>query len=85
MLLDSERAQVPPRRPFQGEVRHDPADHAAELEPVARESGGDEHVLVVRMAVEDEVPVRAVGEHARRHPAGRTVRPGKASGHLVAV
>ena len=84
-MLQSEGAQVPPRRPFQREVRHDAADHPAELEAVAREPGSDEHVLVVRMAVEDEVPVRAVGEHARRHPAGRTVRPGEASGHLVAV
>ena len=52
------------------EVRHDPSDHAAELVAVAGEPGRDEHVVHGRVAVQDEVLVGDVGEHARHHAAG---------------
>jgi hypothetical protein len=46
------------------EVGHDLADDAAELEPVPRTRGDDEHLRRVGVPVDDEVLVGCVREHA---------------------
>ena len=55
------------------ELRDDLADHARELEPVARSAAGDDDVLVLRMQTEEEVLVRRVLEQAQLQ---RRRRPG---------
>src|SRR5256885_7787296 len=45
------------------EVREDLADHARELEAVARARGRDDHVRMIGEAVDDEVRVRRVRVH----------------------
>src|SRR6476469_641374 len=46
------------------QVRHHFADHAAELVAVPGEPGGNQHLGMCRVPVQDEVAVGRVGEHA---------------------
>ena len=57
----------------QAAVRHDAADHAAELVAVAGLGGGDERVVHGRVAVRDDALVGVGGEHARHGPGAKTI------------
>src|SRR5438105_2280392 len=47
-----------------GQIGHDLADDAAELEAVTGEAGGEGDLRIERVPIDDEVLVRAVGKHA---------------------
>src|SRR5438309_9833514 len=55
------------------EVREDLADHARELEAVARARGRDDDVRMIGQAVDDEVRVRRVRVHTHLRLAPRAV------------
>ena len=67
-----------------GQVGHDFAHHAAELESVARKSRRDKHVWKAGQGVDDEVLVRRVREHAGREGHRRPVRVGEVAGDGLA-
>ena len=52
------------RRPVLGKISHNFAHHAAELEAVAGEAGGDRNLGMFGEGVDDEVFVRGIGEDA---------------------
>ena len=59
-----------------GEIGHDFADHAGELEAVPRTRRGEAHLRIFRVQVYDEMVVWGVGEHAglKVHRGPATVR-----------
>ncbi len=48
----------------QRELREDFADHAREFESVAAATTGEDYILVLRMAIENEMTVGRIGIHA---------------------
>ena len=57
-----------------GEIRHDLSYYRTKLEPMTRETGGNRHLWVIGVQVDQEVFVFRVGEHANaerhRWPVG---------------
>src|SRR5205823_4268878 len=79
-----EERDVVPRAAVEREIGEDLADHAAELEPVPREAGGDEHRRGARRAIDDEVLVRRIGEETGLHREHRSVRVRKVAADAFA-
>jgi hypothetical protein len=65
------------RFPVEGQLRHDLADDAAELEAMTGESRRDGNLLMGGMQVQDEMRIGCVRENAGLHRHGRTVGIGK--------
>src|SRR6266571_7380177 len=82
--VEAEQLDVVAGRPALGQVGHDLADHAGELEPVPGAGRGERHLGMVGVQVDDEVLVRGVGEQAR-HQRHRRAVPGRevAGGELA--
>src|SRR5687768_10041848 len=73
----AEETDVELRSPVRDEVRENLSDHAAELETMAGEAGGDRDLRTLGQHVDDEMLVGRVREQACFHRERGSVRVGE--------
>ena len=62
--------------PGQNQIREDLAQHRGKLEAVARETGGEDHMIALGVAIDDKVLVAGGGVHTHSVTSQRAAHPG---------